>query len=73
MKAKDVRSLLKSQPFAPFRVHLSDGRAFNVPHRDFALGGRDLLVVANEWADGLPGDVNMIPYDRIERAEIMPR
>ena len=34
--AQHLRELLNAQPFKPFRVHLSDGRAFEVPNHDAA-------------------------------------
>lgn len=27
--------MLRTQPFAPFRIHLADGRNIDVPHPDF--------------------------------------
>lgn len=34
--------------FEPFVIRLSDGRAFEVPHRDFIAVGRGVVVVLGE-------------------------
>ena len=45
MDIKGVQELLHRQPFEPFTIHLADGRAFPVPHRDFvALTPRRVIV-----------------------------
>lgn len=35
MKAETLRQLIEANPFKPFAVNLADGRALEVPHRDF--------------------------------------
>jgi len=37
--------------FKPFVLHLSDGRKFNIPHPEFILVGKGVVVVLRE--DGL--------------------
>jgi hypothetical protein len=32
---EEIRSLIRKAPFAPFRLHLADGRKLAVPHPDF--------------------------------------
>jgi hypothetical protein len=32
---EEIRDLMQRAPFAPFRVHLADGRKLEVPHPDF--------------------------------------
>jgi hypothetical protein len=42
-----VRSLYDAQPFQPFTLHLADGRAIPVAHREFlasAPSGRTVIV-----------------------------
>lgn len=34
--------------FQPFTIHLSDGRSFSVPHRDFIAVGRGIVSVIDE-------------------------
>jgi hypothetical protein len=35
-------------PFAPFVLHLSEGRKFRVPHRDFIAVGRGVVSIVDE-------------------------
>jgi hypothetical protein len=35
-------------PFSPFVIHLTDGRKFEVPHRDFIAVGRGVVVVVDK-------------------------
>ena len=37
MNVEEIRRHLKVQPFVPFRIHLSDGSHYDVPHPDFAF------------------------------------
>lgn len=35
-------------PFVPFLIHLSDGRKFFVPHRDFIAVGKGVVSIVDE-------------------------
>ncbi|OWY71887.1 hypothetical protein B7486_09535 [cyanobacterium TDX16] len=37
MNIRDTRKHMKKQPFEPFRIHVSDGSSYDVPHPDFIL------------------------------------
>lgn len=37
MTHDDLRALITRQPFSPFTMHLADGRAFAIHHRDYLL------------------------------------
>ena len=47
MTIEQLRNTLQAQPFRPFRVHLADGRSFDVEHPEFLAsirGGRTIIV-----------------------------
>ena len=47
MTIEQLRTLYNSQPFQPFVIHLADGRAVPVHHREFMMtvpSGRTILV-----------------------------
>ena len=49
--ANQIREVVRAQPFAPFVIHLADGRRFEVPHPEFVAvspDGRELLFVADD-------------------------
>ena len=47
MRIEEVRKLYETQPFQPFVMHLADGRAIPVVHREFLASspsGRTVIV-----------------------------
>jgi hypothetical protein len=47
MTIEQVRNLYNAQPFRPFIIHLADGRAVPVNHREFIMtvpSGRTIFV-----------------------------
>ena len=73
MTQNDIRSLVRYSPFKPFRLHLVEGKDLRVPHPDFALVTAEYVVVADELPGGVPGEVNLVPYENIARVEMLPR
>ena len=45
MRPEEIREYLHRQPFKPFRVHLSDGRVFEIRHPEFVLVYRTSLEI----------------------------
>ncbi len=48
MTIEKVKELYEAKPFRPFVIHLADGRAVPVQHRDFIMAvpsGRTLIVL----------------------------
>ncbi len=55
MTIEKLRTVLETQPFRPFKIHLADGRKFLVPHREFlshSPTGRTLIVYDAKDGDG---------------------
>jgi hypothetical protein len=47
ISAEQFRSILHQSPFRPFKIHMVDGRSFDVTHRDFVAispQGRSVVV-----------------------------
>jgi hypothetical protein len=42
---------MREHPFRPFRLTLSDGRAFDVPNHDFALVKRNTIEIGVDMRD----------------------
>ena len=51
MRPDDIRRLLRTQPFQPFRIHLSDGKAFEVRHKELAMVGRSTVTICIPASD----------------------
>jgi hypothetical protein len=55
MHPENVRKHLKKSPFQAFRIHMSDGSSYDVPHPDFAFVTRTEVLV------GIPADGDDLP------------
>ena len=55
MRPEDILEMLRKHPFEPFRIHLSDGVAFDVRHPDMAIVQRSKVIVAVPGPEGLDG------------------
>lgn len=45
MRPEDVRKHLETQPFAPFRIYVSDGQSYDVRHPEMCLIARSTVYV----------------------------
>ena len=55
MRPEDILELLRKHPFEPFRIHLSDGVAYDVRHPDMAIVQRSKVIVAVPGPEGPDG------------------
>ncbi len=51
MRPDDILRLLHTQPFQPFRLHLSDGKAFDIRHPELAMVGRSIVAIGVRSSD----------------------
>ena len=68
--ASRIRKLLAVRPFKPFRIHLSDGSHYEVPHPEFAwVFGRTVFVgIAGTSADdAFAEELSILHITRIEK------
>ncbi|MBI1913673.1 MAG: hypothetical protein HYS12_02790 [Planctomycetes bacterium] len=71
---EDLIMLLNAAPFVPFRLHLSDGGAIDVRHRDFVTAGRRyaLIGVPDPADPDAPFDRHLVVYFmHVTRAETL--
>jgi predicted RNA binding protein YcfA (HicA-like mRNA interferase family) len=45
MRAEEIEEHLQAQPFKSFRLHLTDGKSFDVPHPEFVLLTPHKLII----------------------------
>jgi hypothetical protein len=64
MPPDELRSLIRARPFVPFRLHLTDGRSFDVRHPD------NLLVTARVAVVGVYNGDTAFP-DRSETVALI--
>ena len=74
MEKEAVRRELTRDPFIPFRLHLTDGRTFDVPTPGVArmmAYGLLVMIGADVKARTAKG-FDQFPFDRISRIEPLP-
>ncbi len=55
MRPEDLLELLRATPFEAFRIHISDGAAFDIRHPDMAIVQRSKVIVAVPGRKGPDG------------------
>ena len=45
MSPVEILSHVRAQPFEPFRVHMSDGSSYDVPHPEFIYVTRTAVMI----------------------------
>ncbi len=72
MNWEEVRNHLKKSPFQPFRVHMSDGSSYDVPHPDFMLvSRREIVIGTGSTRVGAPAQ--LVYCDPLHITRIEPR
>jgi len=57
MRPEDVLQLLRRQPFEAFRIHVSDGRTFEIRHPELAIVERSKVIIGVPGPEGPEGPV----------------
>lgn len=72
MHYADLRAALKQEPFVPFRLHLADGRFFDVPNPRWMIVMRLESSVALPSSSSDPENGIVIRNDQIQQIEPSP-
>ena len=65
MRAEDLLEILRTKPFAPFRIYISDGAAYTIRHPDMAIVERSKVIIA------VPGRRPEGPAERTVQCSLM--
>jgi len=65
MSPEDLSDLLRTKPFQPFRLHMTDGSSFDVWHPEGAVPTRRVLIL------GMGGDPSSGVFDRAVQLTIL--
>jgi hypothetical protein len=66
----DIQEHIREIPFVPFRLHLSDGSHFDIPHPDFISLIRTTAFVSTDVkTDDIPERMVRVAADHITRLE----
>lgn len=69
MRPEDLLALTRRAPFAPFRIHMSDGQAYEIRHPDQIIVLRSRAVVGVGHDNGVPERVEHVALLHICRLE----
>jgi hypothetical protein len=74
MLKEDVRMILARAPFTPYRIHLLNGKHYDVDHRDVAhfLGYGVLVFIGLKEGTHQAKGYDRFPFDHIVRIEDRP-
>ncbi len=75
MDPVELYHLLGRKPFQPVRVHLKDGRSYDIPMRELAIVGVDDLDIGLQAPDAEPGIMSWyvtVQLDEIRAIEPLP-
>lgn len=55
MRPDDIVQLLRTRPFEPFRICLSDGQSYEIRHPELAIVDRSKVVIGVPGPRGIDG------------------
>ena len=65
MRPEEINELLKTRPFVPLRIHMTDGKTFDIYHPD------RVLVLRSRVDIGVPADAASEILDRVEHCSLL--
>lgn len=75
MTSEEMKDLIKRKPFQPFRVHLHDGRHYDVVNPEFNLVSRRMILIDFPDPEGkhpFADDGEYVDLDLIKSVEMLP-
>jgi len=64
MTDEDLKTVVRRQPFEPFRLTLTTGATFDIRHPELIMVGRRAAVI------GLTDDPNSLSFDRTVKVDL---
>lgn len=70
-----IREAVRHVPFQPFRLYLSDGSHFDIPHQDFLTISKLEIIIAVDPSgkDHIPSRIVRVSPIHITRLEPLPQ
>jgi hypothetical protein len=70
MSPEGIRTLLRQQPFKPFRLVMSSGKEYEVRHPEMAMLLRNDILVGTDITDnGMPAEFDICPLLHVASIE----
>jgi hypothetical protein len=74
MTPEALRAELRRQPFMPLRIHLTDGKSYDVRHPEMVLVKQRELYIGTETSpgSGVAGECDLVSLLHVVRVECVP-
>ena len=74
MRAEDLLEMLRTRPFVPFRIHMTDGRTYDIVHPGvvLVLRTRAIIGLRPDPATNIPDQSEQIDLLHIVRTSEIP-
>jgi len=69
MRPDDLLEFVRRQPFTPFRIHVTDGKVFDVDHPDQIIVLRSRAVLAAGGENGVGERLEHVALIHVARVE----
>jgi len=71
MTPEELRSELRRQPFVPLRIHLTDGKVYEIRHPEMVMVKRREIYVGTETApgSGVAAECDLVSLLHVVRVE----
>lgn len=74
MPPEAIRTALHQEPFVPFRIHLTDGRAFEIRHPEMmVVAARTAAIGVYQTAGTFPDHLETVTLIHIVSLEPLPQ
>ncbi len=65
MRPEELRELLKVRPFAPLRIHVTDGKSYDIVHPEL------VLILKSRVDIGVPAEPGGDILERVEHVSLL--
>ena len=74
MRPEDLLALLRTRPFVPFRIHMTDGRYYDIVHPEavFVMRSRAIIGLRPDPATNIPDQSEQIALLHVVRTSEIP-
>ncbi len=69
MRPEDLYEFTRHRPFAPYRLHATDGRTYEIRHPDQVIVLRSRIVIGVGGENGVPDHIEHVALIHVVRIE----
>jgi hypothetical protein len=73
MQAEDIRKEMRRQPFVPIRMHLDDGKTYEIRHPEmvFLTTSTAYVGIESKLGSGVAADYDLVSIRHVVRLEFL--